>query len=77
MSKTYTTTDRVYHYPSNGAPRVFIAGKGEEIDYDLAVRLGLVKDEPKKAEPKKVAVADVENKAIKPDTKNIRKTSKE
>lgn len=67
MSKTFKTTEEVYHY-QDGRPPVFIAGKGVEIDYDLAVKLGLVK--ASKPEPKKVDVSKVENKAVKPKTKS-------
>lgn len=64
MSKTFKTTEEVYHY-QEGKPPVYIAGKGVEIDYDLAVRLGLVK----KTEAKKVEADKVENKAVKPSAK--------
>ena len=73
MSKTYTTTDRVYYYPPNDAPRVFVADKGVEIDFDLAVRLGLVKDEPKS---KKVAETEVEDKK-RPAPSTKKSTAKE
>jgi hypothetical protein len=63
MARTFKTTDEVYHY-QEGKPPVFIAGKGVEIDYDLAVRLGLVKGEAKARK-----VDDVENKAVKPAAK--------
>lgn len=69
MSKTFKTTEEVYHY-QDGCPPVFIAGKGVEIDYDLAVRLGLVK--ASKPEPKKIEADKVENKAVKPNTKSAK-----
>jgi hypothetical protein len=62
--KTYRTTAEVFHH-QEGKPPVFIAGKGVDIDYDLAVRLGLVKDEVKARK-----VSDVENKAVKPSAKS-------
>lgn len=63
MGKTFKTTSEVYHY-QDGKPPVFIAGKGVEIDYALAVKLGLVKEEAKARK-----ADDVENKAVKPASK--------
>lgn len=62
MSKTYKCQEAVFHR-QEGKPDVFIAQKGDEIAWDLAVRLGLVKDEPA-AKARKAE--DVENKAVKP-----------
>lgn len=63
MSKTFRTSEEVFHY-QDGKPPVFIAGKGVDIDYSLAVRLGLVKDETKARK-----ADSVENKAVKPAAK--------
>ena len=56
--KKFTTTDRVYYDPKNGASPVFVADKGVEISMELAERLGLIK----KDDTKRIAVTDVENK---------------
>lgn len=64
MSKTYKTTEIVYHI-QEGRPPVFVAGKNEEIPWEVAVKLGLVKDE-KPAAAKARKADDVENKAVKP-----------
>jgi hypothetical protein len=68
-SKTYRTTAEVYHH-QDGKPPVFIAPKGVDIDYDLAVRLGLV--DPAEAKARKVT--DVENKAVKPAAAGTKRT---
>lgn len=73
-SKTFRTTERVYHYPGNGSAPVFVADKDTEIDYELAVRLGLVKQ----SESKKLKEADVEDKkAAAPATKKRTPSDKE
>jgi hypothetical protein len=71
MSKMYKCTEAVYHYQDGRAP-VFVAQKGDEIAWDLAERLGLVK-----AEAKARKVADVENKAVRPAQAQSKRVVKE
>lgn len=64
MAKMFKTTNEVYYRPVDSAP-VYVCGKGVELEWDLAVRLGLVKNE-KPAAVKARKVDDIENKAVKP-----------
>lgn len=71
--KTYKLTEPLWDRRDPNRPAVFVAAEGEEIPYRTAIKYGLVKEDEPAA--KKVAPAQVENKAVKPaETKAPRKS---
>lgn len=74
MNELYTCTDRIYVDDPKGGPRIFIAGKGDQIPMAQAVALGLAKAEKPAVKARKIE--DVENKAVKPSAAGTKSAKK-